>query len=185
MGSLRSYVAAGLARLRGALWLLHGGVHAQQVPRLLGPRCRLQVERGARLSIGANLRVDRDAEIVVYAGATLEIGDNVYIGHGSTIACAQEIRIGAETQVGDLVSIRDMNHRREPGVPLRLSGIVTSPIRIGTNCWLGSKVTVVAGAEIGDESTIAANAVVTSRIPAGTLAGGVPARTLACGSETP
>lgn len=122
--------------------------------------------------------MDRDVEIVVGAGARLELGDHVYIGHGTTIACAGSIRIGSETLIGDLVSIRDMNHRRLPGVPLRHSGMDTRAIRIGRNCWLASKVTVVAGAAIGDEVTVAANAVVVGSIADATVVGGVPARVL-------
>lgn len=165
--------------LRGALWARRPGVQTRGVPRIMGPRCRLQVQPGGQLRIGSNLVLDRDVEIVVQAGGVLELGDNVYIGHGTTLACAQSIRIGNDTIIGDLVSIRDMNHLRQPGVPLRDSGIRTQPVRIGTNCWLGSKVTVTAGAELGDDATAAANAVVTGRFGAGSTVGGVPARLIA------
>ncbi|MBA2673577.1 acyltransferase [Ramlibacter sp.] len=165
--------------LRGVLWTRRSGVQAKNRPRIMGPRCRLDVQPGGQLRIGVNLVVDRDVEIVVYPGGVLELGDNVYIGHGSTVACAQSIRIGNDTIIGDLVSIRDMNHLRQPGVPLRASGIRTQPIRIGANCWLGSKVTVTAGAALGDESTAAANAVVTGTFDAASVVGGVPARPIA------
>lgn len=174
-----SAIASLLERWRGLMWAARGGVRAANTPRIQGPRCIVRVDRGGELRIGRNLVVDRDVEIVVYAGAVLELGDNVYVGHGTTIACAHSIRIGSETLVGDLVSIRDMNHRREPGVPLRSSGSSVAPVRIGTNCWLGSKVTITAGTELGDEVTVAANAAVSGRFDARSTIGGVPAKVIA------
>lgn len=129
--------------------------------------------------MGAHCSFDKDVEIVVYPGGHLELGDYVYLGHGSTIACAHAIRIGSDTLIGDLVSIRDMNHRRVPGVPLRLSGIETRAVTIGSNCWLGSKVTVVAGAEIGNDVSVAANSVVSGVVQDAMVVGGVPARPIA------
>ena len=163
---------------RGMWWYSRRNVLARGVPRLKGPGNRLDVARRGTVVMGAGCTFDRDVEIVVYSGGRLEIGDNVYVGHGSTIACADSIIIGSETLIGDLVSIRDMNHRRVPGVAMRNSGIETRPIRIGTNCWLGSKATLVAGCELGSEVTVAANAVVTGRFEDSLLIGGVPARVL-------
>lgn len=133
--------------------------------------------------MGSHCSFDRDVEIVVYSGGSLELGDHVYVGHGSTIACAQSIRIGSNTLIGDLVGIRDMNHRRVAGTPLRLSGTETRPIRIGENCWLGSKVTVAAGAELGNDVTVAANAAVSGSFADGSVIGGVPARAIRSGES--
>jgi acetyltransferase-like isoleucine patch superfamily enzyme len=128
--------------------------------------------------------MDRDAEIVVYRGGDLTLGEHVYVGHGTTIACAERVQLGANTLVGDLVSVRDMNHLRIPGVPLRLSGMETRPVRIGKNCCVGSKVTFVAGAELGDDVTVAANAVVAGKFGDGVTIGGVPAHVLRHLAET-
>ena len=168
-------------------WFLasQAGVHAANAPRVQGLGCIVSVDRGGVLRIGRNFVIDRNVEIVVYEGGVLEIGDNVYVGHGSTIACAKSIRIGAETLIGDLVSIRDMNHRREAGVPLRSSGSVSAPVRIGSNCWLGSKVTITAGSELGDDVTVAANAAVAGRFDSGATIGGVPAKVIAPAGPQP
>lgn len=176
VNALSRYFHRALALGRGCLWYVRPNVQASHVPLLLGPRCRLDVAEGGTLRLGANCRFDRDVEIVVYAGGWLELGDHVYLGHGTTIACAETIRIGSNTLVGELVSIRDMNHRRVAGTPLRLSGIETRSVRIGENCWLGSKVTVAAGAEIGNDVTVAANAVVSGKFANNLVIGGVPAR---------
>lgn len=49
-------------------------------------------------------------------------------------------------------------------------------IRIGNDVWIGSRVTILRGVQIGDGAVIAAGAVVTKDVPPYTIAGGVPAR---------
>lgn len=142
----------------------------------LARRARLIVERGGRANFLGRFQADRDVEIVVYAGGMLACGDDVYVGHGTTIACAAQITIGRGTLIADLVSIRDMNHRRQTGVPLGRSGMDMAPIEIGPDCLIGSKVTMVAGSKIGHGVTVGANAVVTAVFPDNVTIGGVPAR---------
>ncbi len=52
------------------------------------------------------------------------------------------------------------------------------PLVIGPNCWLGARVTVLDGANIGEHCVIGAGAVVTKPIPRDSLALGVPARAI-------
>lgn len=49
-------------------------------------------------------------------------------------------------------------------------------IRIGDNCFIGARSTIMPGVTIGENSVIAAGALVTKDIPAGEVWGGVPAR---------
>lgn len=52
------------------------------------------------------------------------------------------------------------------------------PIRIGRRCFIGGGSTVLPGVTIGDESIVAAGAVVTADVPPRSIVGGVPARVL-------
>jgi maltose O-acetyltransferase len=52
------------------------------------------------------------------------------------------------------------------------------PVSIGNNVWIGSRVMILKGASIGDNSVIAAMSVVTSAIPANCVAAGVPAKVI-------
>lgn len=52
------------------------------------------------------------------------------------------------------------------------------PIVIGNGVWLASDVTVCGGVTIGDNTVVAAGAVVTKDLPSGVLAGGVPCRVI-------
>jgi acetyltransferase-like isoleucine patch superfamily enzyme len=75
------------------------------------------------------------------------------------------------------VSIRDHDHRfDDPNIPIVDQGYVTSPIRIGRDCWIGCNAVILKGVSIGDGAVIAAGAVVTKDVPPRCLAGGVPAR---------
>ena len=60
-------------------------------------------------------------------------------------------------------------------MPLR-GNLLPAPIHIGKSVWLGSHVTVLPGITIGDGAIVAAGAVVTKDVPAGTTVAGVPAQ---------
>ena len=53
-----------------------------------------------------------------------------------------------------------------------------APIVLGRNVWIGSNATILQGVTIGDNSVVAAGAVVTKDVPADTIVGGVPARVI-------
>lgn len=171
-----------MQKTRGLLWFLRSNMHASSIPNV-SKGCILYIAEGGILELGHNCIFDRYVEIAVYPGAKLTIGDYCYFGHGSVVACAESITIGSETMVGDLVSIRDMNHYRVPGVAIRKTGIETLPIVIGKNCWLGSKATLVAGCGIADDVTVGANTVVTNHFKSGITIAGVPAKVITSRKE--
>jgi acetyltransferase-like isoleucine patch superfamily enzyme len=51
-------------------------------------------------------------------------------------------------------------------------------IVVGDNVFIGLKATILPGVTIGDDSVIAAGAVVVRDVPSGSIVGGVPARVL-------
>lgn len=50
--------------------------------------------------------------------------------------------------------------------------------KIGNNCWIGAKATILDGTSIGNGCVVAAGAVVTGCFPDDVVIGGVPARIL-------
>lgn len=57
------------------------------------------------------------------------------------------------------------------------SGAV-KPIRVGRRCFIGGGSTLMPGVTVGDESIVAAGAVVMDNVPARTIVGGNPARVI-------
>ncbi|MDQ2722705.1 MAG: acyltransferase, partial [Actinomycetota bacterium] len=55
-------------------------------------------------------------------------------------------------------------------------GIVKTPVRIGPDCWIATKVTVLRGTRVGRGCVLGAHAVVKGDVPDFGVAVGAPAR---------
>jgi len=105
------------------------------------------------------------------------IGAKTVIGGGTTINSYLDVSIGEGVLIADDVHITDFDHRTgRLDAPIKDQGIVTAPVRIGDDVWLGRGVTVLRGVDIGRGSVIGAHAVVTRDVPPYSVAVGVPAR---------
>jgi acetyltransferase-like isoleucine patch superfamily enzyme len=166
------------ARIRG-LGLLDFGTRLR-----LGERSRLICWSRAGIVIGNDFSFGEDSflsngfnpfgEIGVVV-----IGSNVGIGGHSYICCPSSLSIGDNTITGQYLSIHPQNHVfTSPDVPVRLQGTTAQGVRIGEDCWIGAKVTILDGVTIGAGSIIAAGAVVTQSFPERSIIGGVPARVI-------
>lgn len=108
--------------------------------------------------------------------ALVSLGDGVVLSRGVHLVAMAGITVGSGSMIGEYSSIRDANHLRQPGVPIRDAGHQARPIIIGNEVWIGRGVTVLGGVRIGDGATVGANAVVTRDVPSGAVVAGVPAR---------
>lgn len=52
------------------------------------------------------------------------------------------------------------------------------PVIIGSDCWIGERVSIIGGVTIGDGAMVLAHAVVTKDVPPYAIVGGVPAKIL-------
>lgn len=139
----------------------------------------LRARRGyGRLTLGRWVFIGRGNAIRCHEG-NLRIGDKVVFGARNTINCYLDIEIGSDCIFADWIYICDFDHRYAAlDVPIRKQGIVKSPVRIGSNCWVGEKTTVLRGVTVGDGCVIASHALVNHDVPPNSVVGGVPARVL-------
>lgn len=115
-----------------------------------------------------------------HLGKGLVLGNNVGIGSNSFLGCAGGIEIGDDTIIGNYVSFHSENHNFDRNdIPIRLQGVNHKGIKIGNNCWIGAKVTILDGTVVGDGCVIAAGAVLNGKTyPSNSVVGGVPAKIL-------
>jgi acetyltransferase-like isoleucine patch superfamily enzyme len=108
-------------------------------------------------------------------GRNITIGKNVFFNTGCSFQDRGGISIGDGTMLGMNVTIATLNH----GLPLDTRNVTyPSPVIIGENVWIGSNVTILPGVTIGDNSVVAAGAVVPKDVPENTVVAGVPAKEL-------
>ena len=129
------------------------------------------------MRLGRNLYLYRELYLETQADGRIAIGDDVVLSRGVHIVAFDRVTLGDGAMVGEYSSLRDANHRR-CGDSVRRSGHDHAPIAVGRNVWIGRGATVLKGVALGDSCVVAANAVVTRRVAAGTVVGGVPAAIL-------
>jgi len=108
-------------------------------------------------------------------GSQISIGAGTFVNFDCVMLDVAPIRIGEDCQIATRVQLLTATHPIESG-PRREGWESGAPIEIGDNVWLGGGVIVCPGVTIGDDTVVGAGAVVTSDLPSGVVAFGVPAR---------
>jgi acetyltransferase-like isoleucine patch superfamily enzyme len=75
--------------------------------------------------------------------------------------------------IGPQVKLVTENH---PVHPSNRKSLDLKSIHIGKNVWLGAGAIILPGVTVGENSIVAAGAVVTKDVPSNTIVGGVPAK---------
>lgn len=89
------------------------------------------------------------------------------------------ISIGNDVSIAHNVSILSVNHSwTEQSLPIKYNPIISGPVVIGDDVWIGCGCRIMANVEIDNRSVIAAGAVVTKNVPSNTIVAGVPAKAL-------
>src|SRR5690606_32268127 len=117
----------------------------------------------------------------VSEGPELVIGDRTSVNYQTTISVARSVRIGSDVMIAGNVQIYDnISHPVSPGRRLAHDSITleeATPVVIGDNAWIGTGALILR-ASVGENSIVAAGAVVTKPVPPITLVAGYPARVI-------
>lgn len=113
----------------------------------------LYINYGKNTKIGKNVFINFDCVFLDLGGITIE--DNVLI--------APKVSLLTE---GHPTSIEDRH------------SLIPKPILIKKNAWIGANATILPGVTIGENSVVAAGAVVSRDVPDNTIVGGIPAKIL-------
>jgi acetyltransferase-like isoleucine patch superfamily enzyme len=142
----------------------------------VGPGVKLEIGRGAKLSLGRWCWLGHGTKVRVHEGRA-SIGAKSVLGQECTISAFQHVSIGRECVIADRVMLIDFDHGMvEVERPVRVQGIYKRDVRIGNNVWIGYGACILRGVSVGDNSVIGTNSVVTKDVPANAVVGGIPAR---------
>lgn len=155
-----------------------------------GYTSRVMLSNGStKKDIVINNRGRMYATLVSKFGGKIIFEENVKIGYGSIVACITTIKIGKGTAIAHNVTIIDNNnHSIHPedrkimynspwDSPLRnWNYSASAPITIGENVWIGTGARLHKGITVGDNSIVAAHAMVTKDVPSNCIVAGNPAK---------
>ncbi|PRB82345.1 acetyltransferase [Chryseobacterium culicis] len=106
-------------------------------------------------------------------GKNTKIGKNVFINFGCTFLDLGGITIEDYVLIAPNVSLLSEGH---PVSSENRQSLVPGRIHIKKNAWIGANATILPGVTIGENTIVAAGAVVTKDIPDNVIAGGIPAK---------
>ncbi|MDH5636915.1 MAG: acyltransferase [Nitrospinota bacterium] len=153
-----------------------------------------------KIRIGAGTIIDDGALLDAKGSANegITMGKSCYIGRGSVLSCKEgdilfgdfvnlstwcnissnsSIAIGDKTLLGPFTSLFATTHNfDDPEIAVLDQGWTSKGIKIGSNCWLGARVSVLDGVTIGDDTVVGTAALVTADLPDRVVAVGSPAR---------
>jgi len=106
-------------------------------------------------------------------GKHTKIGKNVFINFNCTFLDLGGITIDDNVLIGPNVSLLSEGHPVSSGDRHSLK---VRHIHIKKNAWIGAGATILQGVIIGENSIVAAGAVVSQDVPDNTIVGGIPAK---------
>ena len=135
------------------------------------------------LARGSDINIDKSVKFGRWCfftskGGEIVIGENTFLNTQVILNAdiGGKIHISNDCMIGPRTIFRTANHKINDIHSIKSGqGHAFANIFVERNVWIGANVTVLSGVTIGENSVIAAGAVVTKDIPKNCLAAGVPA----------
>ena len=103
----------------------------------------------------------------------IKIESYAAIGHNLHLWNFNEIRIGKFCMIAAGVSVSNGWHDKSTFEP------ASGPVSIGSGCWIGANASIVGSIHIGENSIVAAGALVNKDVLPNSIVAGVPAKVIA------
>ena len=158
-------------RIRGRLIALRNGYGCIAIGRAvtLDSPHHIGLGKGTALRTGVTINTASDG--------WCNIGPHTHISHGSIIAAAGGVDIGANCGISAMVTIYSRTYDRTgDGLDLKHATTHYAPVKIGNGVHIGMGVRILPGVTIGDDAVLGAGAVVTNDVAPGATVVGVPAK---------
>ena len=159
--------------------------HARLIRLPIEIRGRDFISFGKNLTTGKYCRIEAFVSNENYAqkDIRLRLGDDIVMNDAVHIAAAHSVTIGNNVLIASKVFISDHNHgdyknggeTSSPLIPPNDRPVVSAPVVIEDNVWIGEFVAVLPGVTIGKGSVIGSMSVVNRSIPPYSIAVGAPA----------
>lgn len=150
----------------------------------IGSYCELDGYSSEKIILGDCVKIGSYSKLLSTShfskfGKGLVMGSNSAVGDFTHFGAPGGISIGNDVIMGSYVSFHSENHNfSDSSMLIRDQGVNSKGIILGNNIWVGAKVTFLDGCEVGDNSVVAAGAVVNGKYPAHSIIGGVPAKVI-------
>lgn len=136
----------------------------------------IHLNRDSKLILKGQVNLGSGVRVIAGKNAKVTIGSNTAITANSKIFCKNEINIGNNCAISWDVTIMDTDFHSivENGWEKEKE----SPVNIGNHVWIGCGAKILKGVTIGDNSVVAANAIVVKDVPPNTIVAGNPAKVI-------
>ena len=129
--------------------------------------------------IGDDVYVGHRAILKGDTRGELVLGDGVWVGQDCYLNAAGGITVGSDTGLGPRSMVLTSVHGKSAfPLPITSGALEFAPVEIGKGCDIGLGAVILPGIQIGDGVQVGAGAVVSSDLPAGAIAAGVPAQVI-------
>jgi acetyltransferase-like isoleucine patch superfamily enzyme len=125
---------------------------------------------GRKVNFGKGTTFRRNFNLMISSQGKVSIGKNCFFNNDCSLTSINLIEIGDGSIFGETVKIYDNNHiYHNPIIAIKKQGYTSSPVKIGSHCWIASNVTILKGVTIGDNVVIGAGCTIFKSIPSNSI----------------
>ena len=172
-------IGQGYARIL-ALIVYYGG--AQYLPTHPMPGWRFGY--WVRMKLVSLIFLKCGKDVIIKSRAYFGTGEGVIIGDrsqlGRNIKAESDLKVGDDVVMGPDVVILSSSHAFDSvDFPVnKQGGRPRRPVTIGNDVWIGTRVIILPGIQVGDHAIIGAGSVVTKNVPPLAIVAGNPAKVI-------